>query len=334
VEPPSATEWVLATSATPRPTDRATRHCLVPYPPDRALGFLSKILQENGVRIDAAPRGADRIVGRVGRRWSASGCRVRVEVYPHPGASFVEITAESRAKGGGISSALVERLAHAAGGAAGPGRDAASTTVGSPPNARDSAGGAGPLKMNAKLCLVGESAVGKTSLVRRFVLDVYGDAYVRTIGTKVTRKEIVVFPPDGLAVNVNLVIWDIMADEGFRDILQDAYFTGARGVLAVADVTRGTTLPALASWIDVARGLAGHVPVLIAGNKSDAAGGAELGPGDLEDFAASVGGSWVPTSAKTGDNVEGAFRRLAVSIASDPTRGPGRPAPDPGESHR
>ncbi len=302
-----------------RLTDRATGYCLVPYPPNRALGFLSRILRENGVRLSAPPEDEDRLVGRIGRAWA--GSRVSVEVYPHSGSSFVEITAESRGKGGGVSSAIVQRLAHAAGG-----RSAL------PPGGRGPAADAAPVKLNAKVCLVGESAVGKTSLVRRFVLDVYGDAYIKTIGTKVTRREVVIFPPDGPAVNVNLVIWDIMADAGFRDVLQDAYFAGARGLLAVADITRRPTLADLVPWIDSARGLAGRsIPAVIVGNKSDLAARAELGPGDLQAFAGGFGYTWVSTSAKTGENVEGAFRRLAVSIASDSTRGPVRPAEAPGE---
>ncbi len=103
-----------------RPTHRAVGYCLIPHPPERALDVLSTILRENGVRVAAALRGADRIVGRVGRRWSASACRVCVEVFPRPGASFVEITAQTRGKGAGIPAALIERLTRAAGGSVHP----------------------------------------------------------------------------------------------------------------------------------------------------------------------------------------------------------------------
>ncbi len=194
------------------------------------------------------------------------------------------------------------------------------------PASGEGAGGRAPIRMNAKVCLVGESGVGKTSLIRRFVLDTYGDTYIKTIGTKITRREVLVFPPGGRAVDVNLVIWDIMGDPGFRDLLQDAYFQGARGVLAVADVTRAQTLPALGSWIDTARGTAGSVPVVTAVNKADLVDEAEFGRAEVGDFARGVGVSWLATSAKTGENVPDAFRRLAVAIAASPTRGAGGPA--------
>ncbi len=314
---------------TSRSAERATGYCLIPFSPKRTLELLSVVLRESGVNLAASRRAGDRIVGRIGRAWSPSACRVSVEVYPHPGASFVEITCESRRNAAGEApSALVDRLARAATDTAVKGKAAPGGTTPRPEPARGTpALYPKPIKMNAKVCLVGESGVGKTSLIRRFVLDVYGDAYVKTIGTKVTRREVLVFPPDGPPVNVNLLIWDIMGDKGFRDILQRAYFAGARGVLAVADVTRAPTLPALESWIGSAKETAESVPVLIAGNKSDLAQEAQIVPGDLEDFASDIGGSWMATSARTGDNVAGAFRRLAVTIASGLLRGTDDAAP-------
>lgn len=315
---------VIGMGATSRSAERATGYCLIPFSPERTLELLSGVLRESGVNLAASRRAGDRIVGRIGRAWSPSACRVSVEVYPHPGASFVEITCESRRNAAGMApSALVDRLARAATDTAVKGKAAPDGTTprGAPALYPK------PIKMNAKVCLVGESGVGKTSLIRRFVLDVYGDAYVKTIGTKVTRREVLVFPPNGPPVNVNLLIWDIMGDKGFRDILQRAYFAGARGVLAVADVTRAPTLGALESWIESAKETAESVPVLIAGNKSDLSQEAQVVPGDLEDFANDIGGSWMATSAKTGDNVAGAFRRLAVTIAAELLRGTGDAAP-------
>ncbi len=173
--------------------------------------------------------------------------------------------------------------------------------------------------------------MGKTSLIRRFVLDVYGDAYVKTVGTKVTRRDVLVFPPGGRAVNVNLVVWDIMGNGSFRDVLQEAYFAGARGVLAVSDLTRALTLPALRPWIETARRFAGNVPVVVAGNKSDLAM-PDPRPASLSDFARDVGAPWMATSAKTGANVLEAFRRLALAIAARPRdlrEGPDGRSPGP-----
>src|SRR2546425_2377432 len=96
-------------------------------------------------------------------------------------------------------------------------------------------------RMKIKICLVGEAAVGKTSLIRRFVLDDFDDKYIQTLGTKVSKKELSV-SQDGEAVKVDMTIWDIMGQKGFRELLKEAYFYGAKGVIAVTDVTRKTTL--------------------------------------------------------------------------------------------
>src|SRR3990170_5444557 len=121
-----------------------------------------------------------------------------------------------------------------------------------------------------KVCLVGEKAVGKTSLIRRFVLNTFDDRYITTIGTKVSKKEITVWKPEeGIEWAVDMTVWDIMGEKGFRELLKDAYFFGAQGVLAVADITRQRTLEDLDDWIDGVFRVVGKIPVMIAVNKVD-----------------------------------------------------------------
>src|SRR5437870_2058230 len=96
-------------------------------------------------------------------------------------------------------------------------------------------------KMKVKICLVGEGAVGKTCLIRRFIQDQFDDRYISTLGAKVSKKEIKVDGPNG-GMDVDMTIWDIMGEKGFRELLKEAYFHGAQGVLAVCDVTRKETL--------------------------------------------------------------------------------------------
>jgi GTPase SAR1 family protein len=79
--------------------------------------------------------------------------------------------------------------------------------------------------MKMKICLVGEGAVGKTSLIRRYVLDEFDDRYISTLGAKITKKELVIgVPTDGNSLKVDMTIWDIMGEKGFRDLLKEAYF--------------------------------------------------------------------------------------------------------------
>src|SRR3989442_7561439 len=106
-------------------------------------------------------------------------------------------------------------------------------------------------RMKVKVCLVGEAAVGKTSLIRRFVLDNFDDKYIQTLGTKVSKKELTSSVPEGAGeLKIDMTIWDIMGQKGFRELLKEAYFYGARGILAVRDVTRPKTLDDLDDWIE------------------------------------------------------------------------------------
>ncbi len=169
--------------------------------------------------------------------------------------------------------------------------------------------------VKAKVCLVGDSGVGKTSLVRRYVLDQFDDRYISTLGAKVTKKEIRFDDPRGGGpVVVDFTIWDIMGQPSFRDLLREAYFRDAQAVLVVADVTRRETLDHLPAWIDAVVRTVGSVPVIVAVNKADLTADAAYGPADAVHTAEPFGADVFVTSAKTGDNVETAFRRLASRV--------------------
>ena len=170
--------------------------------------------------------------------------------------------------------------------------------------------------LKTKICLVGEKAVGKTSLIRRYVLNMLDDHYITTIGTKGSKKEVRVFNPGkDLLVDVDMTIWDIMGEKGFRELLKDAYFYGANGILAVCDMTRKRTLEDLDDWIDGVESVVGKVPVLITMNKADLLAEAQFGDSEVEQFAKAYECEYLRTSAKTGDGVEEAFRRLGAVVA-------------------
>ncbi len=169
--------------------------------------------------------------------------------------------------------------------------------------------------LKSKICLVGEKAVGKTSLIRRYVLNLFDEQYLTTIGTRVSKKEARVFLPErDVLVDLDLQIWDIMGEKGFRELLKEAYFYGANGILAVADVTRRRTLDDLDDWVDGVEQIVGKVPVLIAVNKSDLAVSAQYGDRDVEQVARAYGCPYLMTSAKSGENVEEAFRRIGQMV--------------------
>ena len=162
-----------------------------------------------------------------------------------------------------------------------------------------------------KVCLVGEGAVGKTSLIRKFVMDSFDDAYITTVGTKVSKKEVVAQSPGGMSARLDMTIWDIMGQPGFRELLKQSYFHGSSGIVVVFDVTKRETFEAIETWMDDVRGIVGdRPPVIFFGNKGDLPERA-MGEDEAEETARSYKGTLYYTSAKTGENVEEGFMEIA-----------------------
>ena len=171
-----------------------------------------------------------------------------------------------------------------------------------------------------KVVILGDSAVGKTSLIKRFVLDLFEDAYITTVGSKVTRKDLRIPRPDK-TVDLNLMIWDLLGREGYT-ASHARTFAGVHGALLVADLTRRETLDTLERyWIPSLFKVVDNVPLVFAANKADLAAEAEWKPDRLAAIAAkhNVGlaealpkglSPCYATSARTGENVEHAFETL------------------------
>jgi small GTP-binding protein len=168
------------------------------------------------------------------------------------------------------------------------------------------------------IILLGDGAVGKTSLVRRFVIDQFDDKYLTTIGTKITKKDVYLKSGDGTAHMV-LLVWDILGQKGYR-YTQALSFGGIEGAIFVCDITRKTTLESLRDyWLPSLIGVTGPVPMIFVANKGDLADDAEFGEKDLRELVAenrSLGADerCYVTSAKTGKNVDAAFHHLAQKV--------------------
>ncbi len=172
-----------------------------------------------------------------------------------------------------------------------------------------------PATIKAKVCLIGEIAVGKTSLVRRFSLGSFDELYSTTLGISVSKKTIQpANVPAGGPRKVEMILFDVMGQRRLRDLLVESYFKGAQALLAVWDIMRPETLPELRSWIAMAREVVGPVTTIIAANKVDLAPNREVESVELKELAGETGCDWYTTSAKTGENVEAAFERLAVDL--------------------
>ncbi len=172
-------------------------------------------------------------------------------------------------------------------------------------------------RMKVKVCLVGEGAVGKTALIRRFIHDQFDDRYISTLGAKVSKKEITVKNPKGDGdISIDMTIWDIMGEKGFRELLKEAYFHGAQGILAVCDITRKDTLGELHDWIAAVHKVTGQIPIQFLANKADLEKQGQVTEDDVKKVAEVHKSPYLFTSAKTGQNVESGFQGLANQIAA------------------
>ncbi len=172
--------------------------------------------------------------------------------------------------------------------------------------------------LKAKICLVGEAAVGKTSLIRRYVEDSFDDRYISTLGGKVSLKKLWLSPrtDPSKTIEVQLSIWDLIGERSYLDTLHQQYLNGAQGIIAVCDVTRYSTFEALDEWITAAFRMAGQVPLAIVVNKTDLKDQIMCLYDEQEprEKAARYGGFAVWTSAKTGDNVNPVFGQMSLAV--------------------
>jgi Ras-related protein Rab-1A len=172
------------------------------------------------------------------------------------------------------------------------------------------------IQLAKKILLIGDPAVGKTSLIRRFVLDIFDDSYISTLGTKVTNKTMIINLPElNQRVELKLMIWDVMGQKEYQMIQESAY-RGANGAIIVGDLTRKESLDNLGTWVSDLFNITSVIPIVFVGNKVDLIEIASINRQELEHLAMSYEAPFVYTSAKSGENVESMFDILAKMIAN------------------
>ena len=158
-----------------------------------------------------------------------------------------------------------------------------------------------------KICLLGAFAVGKTSLVARFVKSIYSDQYLTTVGVKVDKKIVSLGDKE-----VNLIVWDLAGEDEFQKVSMD-YLRGAAGYLLVADGTRLSTLETARLLRQRVADNIGDIPFVFIINKNDLSAEWEIDDQAIADCQA-TGWNVIKSSAKTSEGVEEAFKLLAEKL--------------------
>jgi small GTP-binding protein len=118
----------------------------------------------------------------------------------------------------------------------------------------------------------------------------------------------------GSPATLDMMVWDIMGEKGFRALLRDAYFEGSHGVIAVCDLTRKDTFYDLNNWVQMIRKQVGNVPVVFLGNKMDLKERRVVSEEELARMGTIHNATTFLASAKTGAGVNEAFKALADAI--------------------
>jgi len=164
-----------------------------------------------------------------------------------------------------------------------------------------------------KICVLGDSGVGKTSIVRRYAQERFDSEYLTTCGATVTLKKMKLYYPErDLQARLTVQIWDVTGEKGGN--LKAAFFRGASGALVVGDAVRLETQLDLWKWIEDFRRVAGNAPVLIVINKTDIMDRQEFDYLLMEDISREYGCHYCMTSARNDEGIGGAFRRLCDTL--------------------
>ncbi len=175
------------------------------------------------------------------------------------------------------------------------------------------------VNLTLKICFLGDSSVGKTSLIKKYVYDIFDNSYLMTMGTKVTKKKVTInMPEEDKIFHLTFMIWDIIGDIHFRGLLHHSYFHGAGGALLVCDMTRPETMENLNNWMESLESESeSNIPTVILGNKDDLEDQKKVTEEQLNQLADVYNSLWYLTSAKTGSNVEDAFRTLGMKMIKE-----------------
>lgn len=158
--------------------------------------------------------------------------------------------------------------------------------------------------LQKKVCMAGAFAVGKTSLVRRYVQSIFDERYQTTVGVKIDKKMV---PVDGQSLT--LVLWDLAGEDDLAQV-RASHLRGAAGFILVVDGCRGRTLETALSLERRITHETGPVPFVLALNKFDLASEWEISDAAIHPLVRR-GWTCTRTSAKDGSGVEAMFAGLA-----------------------
>ncbi|TFK26716.1 GTP-binding protein RAB5 [Coprinopsis marcescibilis] len=176
-----------------------------------------------------------------------------------------------------------------------------------------------------KLVLLGESAVGKSSLVLRFVKDQFDDYRESTIGAAFLTQTVTLDDQS----TVKFEIWDTAGQERYKS-LAPMYYRNANCAVVVYDITQTASLEKAKTWIrELQRQADPSIVIALCGNKLDLAERRQVSQEEAQKYAEEEGLMWTETSAKSGEGVQEIFTAIAkkLPLTAPPSARAGVPRP-------
>ncbi len=162
-----------------------------------------------------------------------------------------------------------------------------------------------------QLLIIGDTSVGKTSILTRYTNGTFKEEYLATVGLDYHTKI-----EDMNNQTIQIKLWDTAGQERFKSLTQNL-FRNAEGVLLVFDITKNETFYGLKDWISsIKKNIDSQnvfMPIIILGNKIDLEG-REVNTEDAEKFAKENNYKYFETSAKTGEGIDNAIRELVTLV--------------------
>ena len=160
-----------------------------------------------------------------------------------------------------------------------------------------------------KIVIVGDSSVGKTNILTKYLRDEFDENSKATVGVEFGTKN---FDIEGNIVKAQ--IWDTAGQERYRSITT-AYYKGSKGCLLVYDITRKGTFESIDRWVsDLKASSENNMSIILLGNKSDLGNERQISTEEGEEKAKFYKMAFMETSALNGNNIERAFQELINDV--------------------
>ena len=161
-----------------------------------------------------------------------------------------------------------------------------------------------------KLLLLGDSCVGKSNFIYRFINNEFKGQHLTSSGIELKSTELIINNK-----RLHLQLWDTAGQEKYRSVTK-TLFSKVQGFIAMFDLTKEQTFVNVKSWIELIKEECGnHIPILLVGNKSDLKDQKFISEENIKKYTEEQNLEYIQTSSKTGDNIKKAINMICKQIS-------------------